>query len=74
MDPYTMVVAIVAIAMGAGIINRAIKAKHSKKTLSSDPRAQDYERRIEKLEDRVRVLEKIVTDKRHILADEIDDL
>jgi len=74
MDVYTMVVVIVVITMTAGVINHYIKAR----TKMTDPGELDdlHQRldRLEKLEGRVRTLEKIVTDKKTKLADEIDSL
>ncbi len=74
MDIYTMVVVIVAVTMVAGVMNHWIKSKHKK----ADPAEMDdiHKRlnRLEKLEGRVMVLEKIVTDKKTKLADEIDNL
>jgi len=74
MDVFTMVVVIVVITMTAGVINHYIKAR----TKMTDPgELEDIHKRLErmeKLEERVRTLEKIVTDKKTKLADEIDRL
>ena len=72
MDPFTMVVAIVAISVGAGMINTWIKARAkapADMASQSDMLAMSNE--IARLKDRVRVLEKIVTDKDRDLAEEI---
>ncbi|MBY9066307.1 hypothetical protein K1X12_05315 [Hyphomonas sp. WL0036] len=72
MDPFTMVVAIVAIAIGAGVINNYIKAR-SREPVDLSSRAEFVAMRddVARLKERVRVLEKIVTDQERQLSDEI---
>lgn len=74
MDVYTMVVVIVALSVTAGIVNHWIKTKHKR----ADPAEMEdiHHRldRLEKIEKRVTVLEKIVTNKKVNLAEEINSL
>ena len=74
-NPFSMVVLIVLISVGAGVINNYFKLRASR---SSDAAAEDDIARmqsdIDRLAERVRVLEKIVTDKDKVLADEISRL
>ncbi len=74
-DPFSMVVAIVAISVGAGVFNNYLKMK------SATARNSDQDRELEtvkaevtRLTDRVKVLERLVVDKDRTLADEIDRL
>jgi hypothetical protein len=72
MDPFSMVVAIVAISVGAGVISNYLKLKANRRgdeATQEDLAAMRGE--VDKLKDRVRVLEKIVTDQERQLADEI---
>ncbi|MHA1544452.1 MAG: hypothetical protein ACTSU8_04905 [Alphaproteobacteria bacterium] len=74
MDIYTMVVAIVAIAMAAGVINHYLKTRHKKADPAEMKDIHHRLDRLEKIEKRVTVLEKIVTNKKVNLADEINSL
>ncbi|WP_138379303.1 hypothetical protein [Luteithermobacter gelatinilyticus] len=89
MGVFEMVVLIVLISVIGGIIGKWIKARESGARFDLDELAHDlglddgyydkkklqpYLDRIEKLEERVRVLERIVTDKSHNLSQEIDKL
>ena len=75
MDPIVMVVLIVLISVGAGVVNNYLKLKANAK---SDKGADDDIRRVlgevDRLKERVRVLEKIVTDQERQLSDEIRKL
>ena len=75
MDPIVMVVLIVLIAVGAGVVNNYLKLKANAK---SDKGADEDIRRVlgevDRLKERVRVLEKIVTDQERQLSDEIRKL
>lgn len=74
MDVYTMVVAIVSIVAIAGLIKHGQKMRALKKGGGISPETEANTGRIEKLEERIKVLEKIVTDRRAKLADDIDAL
>ena len=89
MNPFEMVVIIVLIVMGAGVVKNWLKAKENGARLDLGTLAEDlglaedyysksqikpYLDRIEGLEERIKVLERIVTDKSHNLAKEIDEL
>ena len=75
MDPIVMVVLIVLISVGAGVVNNYLKLKANAK---SDKGADEDIRRVlgevDRLKERVRVLEKIVTDQERQLSDEIHKL
>lgn len=84
------VIAIVAVAMGGWIINNWIRAKHgyplenewggvSEKSDNGQQRLLQAENRelkdqVEHMQDRMAVLERIVTDRGYTLADEIENL
>ncbi len=74
-SPFTMVVLIVLIAVGAGVIKTWIETRAN---ASADEetvlRMQDLEREVLKLRDRVKVLEKITTDRDSHLREEISRL
>jgi len=74
MPTEVMVVAIVAVVMMAGIANRYMKLQTEKTKYKMDDGLVEKLGRIDKLEERVRVLEKIITNKKVSLADEIDSL
>ncbi len=74
---------IVAIIMGCGIPITAIWAKHKQKiaemqvdatAANTAEKAAQYASRTQELEDRVRVLERIVTDKGYDIATQIEAL
>lgn len=72
MDPFQMVVIIVLISVGAGVINNYLKMKANR----TDDAASDTELtrvmgEVDRLKERVRVLEKIVTDNERQLAEDI---
>jgi len=72
MDPFTMVIAIVAITVGAGLIKTWIKARENAPAdMASQSDMLAMREEINRLKERVRVLEKIVTDKERDLAEEI---
>lgn len=74
METFEMVVAIVAIVMVAGVIKHWIKARSAKGNPKLASALENRIKQVDDLEKRVTTLEKIVTDKRHKLADEIDNL
>ncbi len=72
MDPFTMVVAIVAISVGAGIRNTWLKARANVPAdMASHSELTAMRADVERLKDRVRVREKIVTDQERQLSEEI---
>jgi cell division protein FtsB len=72
MSTLFYVVCIVAIVFTADTIQKYMKMKNSEK--KSDPELEETLAHIEKLEERIRVLERIVTESRHDLRKEIDRL
>lgn len=74
-DPFTMVVLIVLISVGAGVINNYVKMKHqSAETNSNDADIHRMQADIDRLTERVRVLEKLATDEERGLRDEFKKL
>ncbi len=74
-SPFTMVVAIVALAMLASLIKTHIQSRANASQgddMEGDLAALRTE--VGELRDRVRVLERIATDKDRVLADEISRL
>lgn len=72
MDPFSMVVAIVAISVGAGLINTWLKTRARNRPdegLREELAATRQD--VAKLKERVRVLEQIVTDNERQLSEEI---
>ena len=72
MNTLFYVVCIVAIVFTADTIQKYLKMKDKKK--EADPELEETLAHIEKLEDRIRVLERNVTDNKCDLKDEIDRL
>lgn len=72
MGVFEMVVVIVVVSCIAGVTNRYLKMKHAQTgQIMPDEETND---RLSELEDRIQVLEKIVTDNRYNLEQEIDRL
>jgi len=74
MGVYTMVVFIVAIVMGTAAFRQWTKTRAQEAEAFSKGLSEDAKTRIQDLEDRVRVLERIATDKGARLKEEIDAL
>lgn len=72
MSTLFYVVCIVAIVFTADTIQKYLKMKNSEKSTDSD--LQETLEHIEKLEERIRVLERIVTEDKVDLRKEIDEL
>ncbi|NQY98087.1 MAG: hypothetical protein HRT82_13110 [Henriciella sp.] len=74
-SPFTMVVLIVLIAVGAGVIKTWIETRaNSTADEETKLRMEDLEREVIRLRDRVKVLEKITTDGDNRLREEISRL
>jgi len=73
MNVFEMVALIVIVTMVAGVVRSHHRTKEAQAMRQTGP-DEDTAARINALEERVRVLERITTDKRHRLADEIDRL
>jgi len=74
MDKYSMVVLIVISVMGAGVLNNWAKLQREKVRAGGQAADDETKNKIEKLEERVRVLERIATDKSERLKEEISAL
>jgi hypothetical protein len=74
-DPFSMVVAIVAISVGAGVINNWIKMKQTtRRNADQDRELEVVKAEVARLSDRVRVLEKLTVDADRQLSAEIAKL
>lgn len=75
MGPFEMVVLIVAISVGAGVITNYLKLKENRRNDGeADLEIQRMQADIDRLKERVRVLEKITTDADTRLREEISRL
>jgi len=72
MDPFSMVVAIVAISVGAGVINTYLKSRV--RDSKQDKRLEAMHAEVAALRQRVVTLEKLVTDPDKQLRDAFDKL
>lgn len=71
-DPFSMVVAIVAISVGAGVINNYLKMKQAtQRNADQDRELDEVKAEMARLADRVKVLEKIAVDSDRQLSAEI---
>mgnify|MGYP003133600876 FL=1 len=74
-SPFTMIVIIVLVCVGAGVINNYLKVKADREDGAANQADLDKMRmEVERLKDRVRVLETIATDKDQRLSEEIRKL
>lgn len=72
MDPFTMVVAIVAISVSAGLVSTWLKSRaHACPDEGLREELAATRQDVARLKERVRVLEQIVTDNERQLSDEI---
>lgn len=69
---FFWIVCIVAIVFAAGTYDKYLKAKKEEQT--KDPALDESLAKIERLEERIRVLERIVTENKYDLSSEIDRL
>ena len=72
MNTMFYVVCIVVVVLAADSYQKYLKAKASNK--KNDPDLEESLAKIELLEERIRVLERIVTESKHDLGREIDNL
>lgn len=74
-DPFSMVVAIVALSVGAGVINNYFKMKRATaRNVDQDRDVTELRSEVAKLTDRVKVLERLVVDADKQLSSEISRL
>ena len=73
MNTLFYVVCIVAIVFTAETIQKYMKMKNDEKK-GKDPELEETLAHIEQLEERIRVLERIITENKYDLGREIDDL
>ncbi len=72
MSNFSWIVCIVAIVIAADTWQKYMKMKHAEN--KRDPELEDSLAKIDSLEERIRVLERIVTESKHDLGKEIDNL
>ena len=72
MNTMFYVVCIVAVVMAADTYQKYLKAKQKK--IQHDPELEESLAKIEMLEERIRVLERIVTENKRDIGREIDNL
>ncbi|WP_262694676.1 hypothetical protein [Kordiimonas aquimaris] len=72
MTVFTMIAVIVSVTVIGGVVTTWIKSKE--KNQENGNEAADVNARVQALEERVKVLERLATDKRHRLSEEIDAL
>ena len=69
---FVFIICVVAIVMGAQTLQKIIAARTAKK--DEDPELEEALAQIDKLEERIRVLERIVTENKYDLRHEINKL
>ena len=76
MNQYWMVVAIVAMALLAGVLKARYRATHRDAAVDPAERAENLRLRdeVKQLKERLHVLERIATDKESTLSRQIDEL
>ena len=74
MTVFTMVALIVAFGTTAGVLNTWIKSRDKNADRANSKEAQAMDARVKALEERIKVLERLATDKTHRLSEEIDAL
>ena len=75
MNTMFYVVCLVAIVFAADTIQKYLKIKNVKSAAQvPDPELEETLAQIERLEERIRVLERIVTENKYDLGNEIDNL
>lgn len=67
MHPFEFAIAIVAIVFGYKLIATRMRQQHVSQSAAAEATNVDLQQRLERLEERVRVLERIVTDERYDL-------
>lgn len=72
-SPFVFILGIVAIVFTAQTIQKYLKLKSEEKA-SQDPELEETLAQIERLEERIRVLERIVTENKYDLSREISKL
>lgn len=73
-NPFTMVVLIVMIVFGSKMYMETVRMKRQQNSFVDDAEADALKREVSDLRERVRTLERIITDKEHNLARDIERL
>jgi Tfp pilus assembly protein PilO len=74
MNPFEFVIAIVVIVFGYKLLATSMRRKRESLEGHVETENADLRQRLEQLEERVRVLERIVTDERYDLKQQFKDL
>ncbi|MBI1359697.1 MAG: hypothetical protein GC155_05365 [Alphaproteobacteria bacterium] len=74
-DPFSMIVAVVALSVGAGVINNYFRMKRATaRNVDQDRDVTELRAEVAKLTDRVKVLERLAVDADKQLSSEISRL
>lgn len=74
MNPFTMVVIIVVASLITGIIGKIVQLKYENKTSGDSGVVEALQSDVERLKERVKTLEALVTDQGYQVKSEIDKL
>lgn len=72
MNPFEFVIAIIAIVFGYKLISQRMQHKHTHR--APDTEQVVWQQRLDQLEERIKVLERIVTDDKYDLKRQIEEL
>ncbi len=72
MNPFEFVIAIIVIVFGYKLVTMRMQQKHMRRP--DDPDRIAWQQRLDQLEERVKVLERIVTDDKYDLKRQIEAL
>lgn len=73
MNPFEFVLAIIVIVIGAQTVQKIYRIRAEHKPVNDDE-AEDAHAKLDALEERIRVLERIITENKYDLRREIDKL
>lgn len=74
MNPFEFVIAILVLSFGYKLVASRLSHKSQRGDASADAANAELRQRLEQMEERVRVLERIVTDDRYDLKQQFKDL
>jgi len=74
MNPFSMVVIIVVASLAAGIIGKIVQLKYENKSSDDEGTIAALQNDVERLKERVKTLEALVTDQSYRVKSEIDKL
>ncbi|RUO44078.1 hypothetical protein CWE15_02575 [Aliidiomarina taiwanensis] len=74
MNPFSMVVIIVVASLVAGIVGKIVQLKYENKSGTDNETVSSLKNDVERLKERVKTLEALVTDQSYRVKSEIDKL